>query len=328
MKKSTYEHITSKERDEIAVFQGMGLSLSEIGRRLQRDKSTISREFRRNGTGKRRIRYLGHTADVRAMERWNLTHRKERLKNDEIREYVDIHLRMRWSPQLVAGRIGIDKPGLSISHEAIYQYVYAEKRNLIECLEMKRWSRKRRGYSRKHHKVLIPNRKDISLRPAVVADRIEIGHWEADSAISRASKASLNVLAERVSRVTLITKLPRKTAEETSLAIVRRLKGLPAQWLKTITYDNGSENTEHDKTDAALKTESYFCAPYHSWEKGTVENTIGIIRRWLPKKTDLQKVPDDKIVEIENWLNNRPRKCLGYKTPWEVFKKQSVALAG
>jgi IS30 family transposase len=223
---------------------------------------------------------------------------------------------MGWSPELVAGRIGIDKPGLSISHEAIYQYIYAEKRNLIENLPMKRWSRKRRGYSRRHHKVLIPNRRDISLRPAVVAERTEIGHWEADSAISRASKAALNVLSERVSRLTLLTKLSRKTAEETSRAITERLKCLPPRWRKSITYDNGLENTEHDKTDAVLKTESYFCAPYHSWEKGTVENSIGLVRRWLPKKTDLEKVPDDKIVEIESWLNNRPRKCLGYRTPW------------
>ena len=182
-------------------------------------------------------------------------------------------------------------------------------KELIFCLVRRHKKRMEKGHNRKHQKSHIPNRVSISERPEIVEKRERIGDWESDSMVSRQSKSALNVLTDRKSRVTVLKKLQRKTAKNTKLAILVSLIKYP----HTITYDNGS----------------YFCNPEHSWEKGTVENTIGLIRRWIPKKTDLAKVSDREIVEIEDWLNNRPRKCLNYQTPLEVLKKErSVALAG
>lgn len=242
-------------------------------------------------------------------------------------------MRKGWSPEIIAGSLSIDRSGNSISHEAIYQYIYEERKELVGYLVRRHKKRMKRGHSRKHQKSHIPNRVSISERPDVVDKRERIGDWESDSMISGQSKVAVNVLADRKSRVTLINLLSQKTAVETKWAIIQSLIKYPAY---TITYDNGSENTEHEEINKVLDITSYFCKPYHSWEKGTVENTIGLIRRWLPKKTDLAQVSKAKIMEIESWLNNRPRKCLNYKTPLEVFEEtltvaeqeRSVALAG
>lgn len=144
----------------------------------------------------------------------------------------------------------------------------------------------------------------------------------------RVGKSALNVLSERVSRLALLTKVSDGTSSESSSVVIRRLSVEPEGLRRSVTYDNGSENTGHAQVNKALGTKSYFCAPYHSWEKGTVENTVGLVRRFLPKKTNLDTVSDDKIAEIERWLNDRPRKCLAYKTPLEVYNELSVALAG
>jgi len=323
-----YNHLSADERDEIAVLKAQGVSVSGIAIELGRNKSTISRELRRNSATGRRTAYYAQSAQQRANQRWLNTHQKERIINPAVRTYVEKKIREKLSPELIAGRIGIDHPGLSISHETIYQYIYAKARYLIPFLVRGRWVRKKRGHSRKHRKPHIPNRTGISCRPEAVSTRKEPGHWESDAMVSRQSREALNALVERTSRLTLLSKLDRNTSACTSEAITKRLMKFDPALRKSITYDNGSENVEHEKVNEALDTDSYFCAPYRSWEKGTVENTIGLVRRWLPKKTDLRDVPDDKIVEIENWLNNRPRKCLGFKTPLEVFNLMSVALAG
>lgn len=323
-----YNHLTADERDEIAVLRAGGASLAEIGEQLGRDKSTISRELRRNRATGRRTAYYAQSAHQRSRHRWFESHQKERMSDPALKAYVEEKIRSKLSPELIAGRIGMDRPGLSISHESIYRYIYAEARYLIPCLARGRWARRKRGYSRKQRKPHIPNRTDISLRPGVVSTREEPGHWESDAMVSRQSKEALNALVERTSRLTLLTKLSGATAEHTSGAITQRLRVIAPVLRQSITYDNGSENAWHEKVNKALGTKSYFCAPYRSWEKGTVENTIGLVRRWLPKKTNLADIPDDKIIEIEAWLNNRPRKCLGFKTPLEVFNQMSVALAG
>lgn len=321
-----YKHLTGEERDIIAALKAGGMSLSYIGQEIGRHKSTISRELNRNAPPINKRYYLGHRAQERAMNRWAITHKRERLKNQEVRKYVEVGLKKGWSPELIAGRLSIDKPGESISHETIYQYLYKVRKELIPYLVRKHRKRMEKWHSRKHQKSHIPNRVSILVRPEIVEKRERIGDWESDSMVSRQSKAALNILTDRKSRFTILNKLKRKTAENTKSAILESLIKYPVH---TITYDNGSENTEHEEVNKVFDIKSYFCEPYHSWEKGTVENTIGVIRRWLPKKTDLAKVSNNKIVEIENWLNNRPRKCLNYQTPLEVLEKErSVALAG
>ena len=213
----------------------------------------------------------------------------------------------------------LDLEGQTISHEAIYQYIYKERHDLVEALTRHHRKRQKRGHSRKHRKPHIPNRISIEKRPKFIDKRIQAGHWERDSLVSRASKSCLDVKVERKSRKLLLNKLKRKTAEAVRIVVITSLKSFPSHLRRSLTYDNGSEHAEHEKINKALGTRSYFCHPYSSWERGTNENTNGLIRRFLPKKTDFSKVSVKQIKRIEFLLNNRPRKCLNYKTPAEVF---------
>lgn len=324
----TYTHLSQDERDMIAVLRGEGHTLRFIAKKMKRDPGTLSRELKRNAPPVHTGYYLPHKANERAVLRNQKSHQRERLKNPQIRSYVRRRIKAGWSPELTAGRWNTLHPESPISYEAIYQWIYADARDLIPYLVRAHKKRERRGYSRKHKKSHIPNRISISERPKDATFRTSVGHWETDTAVSRQSKAALQVSAERKTRYTRIGKLPAKTARAMRVALTRRLSRIPTDMRKTITYDNGSENTDHEETNRILGTQSYFCEPYHSWEKGTVENTIGLVRRFLPKKTDFAIVSSKDIRKIEYWLNNRPRKCLNFKTPAEAMKAERVALTG
>ena len=252
--------------------------------------------------------------------------------------YVIDKLSLGLSPEQVAERISHDLAGASISHEAIYQFIYAKE--TLNHMDLRPWLLRRhrrrrlqRGYSRKQKKPHIPQRLSITARPASVNDRVEPGHWEVDTMICRQSTPSLAIALERVSRYLQITKLAAKTARQLRLALIRRLSRHPDHMRKTLTYDNGSENCDHLLINQTLHTQSYFCEPYRSWpkghpwwEKGSVENAIGLIRRYLPKGTDFATISKEQIKQIEDLLNNRPRKVLNYRTPNEVFN-ECVAVA-
>lgn len=323
-----YNQLNIDDREMIAVLKAQGKSARQIGKAIGRSHSTVVRELKRNSAPIYKCWYLSHKAEERARERKRLSGVRARLKSEGVRYYVEKKLKCGWSPEQIAGRLKRLKPEFSVSHEAIYQYVYTEARYLIPFLARGSWSRRKRGHSRKHRKSHIPNRTGIDMRPSHVDSRKEFGHWETDSVVSRASKPVLNVLVERKSRFTKITKLKGKTSKQTRMALNRRLCRHPEGARLSITYDNGSENVEHEKVNKTLGTLSYFCNPYHSWEKGTVENTAGLIRRYVPKKTDISKIADAHIKWMERQLNNRPRKCLDYQTPAEVFDKLCGALAG
>jgi transposase, IS30 family len=164
-------------------------------------------------------------------------------------------------------------------------------------------------------------------RPEVINNRLEIGHWESDSIESKGRKSGLNVLLERASRLVQITKLSSKKSIDTFHAIEKRLSSFPEIYVKSITYDNGPENAKHLQVNDAFKCDSYFCQPYHSWEKGSVEQVNGLIRRYLPKGTDFSEIHYSKIKEVELALNNRPRKCLNFRTPIEVYTQKCGALS-
>lgn len=323
-----YKHLTSNERDLLCVLKSKGKSLREIARVLGRDPGTISRELKRNAPPIRTGYYLAHKAQARSSERARVSRTHKRLKNERIRRYVGRRLAGGLSPELIAGRLKLLYPGLSISHEAIYQWIYAEARDFIPLLLRAHRNRKRRGYSRRHKKTHIPERVSIQKRPAQILRRKKVGHWETDTAVSRQSLAALQVSVERKTRFTKLGKLSRKGAHQMSVALTRRLSRYPKNMRLSVTYDNGSENTEHTRTNRILGTRSYFCEPFHSWERGTVENTIGLVRRFFPKKTDFANISKNKIKSVERWLNHRPRKCLGFKTPAEVFNSSRVALTG
>lgn len=328
MKKQPYKHLSKEDRDLIAVLRGEGRGIRSIARELGRDPSTLSRELRRNVPPIKTRYYLPHKAHERAVNRFSESHQRDRLKEPRVRRYVRERIRAGWSPELTAGRWSNLHPKLSVSYEAIYQWVYADAPELIPYLVRAHKKRKMLVHKWSHRRYGIPGRIPLSERPKEVQQRRVAGHWETDTAVSRASRATLQVSIERKTRFTKLAKMKSNTAHEMSKALARRLSQMPKRLRQTITYDNGRENIEHARTDKILKTKSYFCAPYHSWEKGSVENNVGIVRRSLPKKTDFSKVSSKKLRTLERWMNNRPRKCLNYRTPAEAWKDEGVALAG
>ena len=320
-----YQHLTHHERDLLAVLRSRGQPLRQIARILGRDPGTLSRELRRNAPPVYTGYYLAHKAQARAEARARASRTHRRLKQEGIRRYVDHRLRVGWSPELIAGCLPMRRAGSAISHEAIYQWIYAEARHLIPYLVRAYRTRQPRGYSRKHQRTHIPARVSIRQRPPHVLGRRRIGHWETDTMVSRRSLQALQVTVERKTRYARLAQLTRKGAHEMSTALTRRLSRYPQGMRRSLTYDNGSENTEHQRTNRVLGTRSYFCEPFHSYEKGSVEQVVGLIRRYLPKGCDLSRVSAQRLRMIEKRINNRPRKCLQYLMPAEVYKN-GVAL--
>jgi len=302
-----------------------GWSVRRIARTLGRDPGTISRELHRNAPPVHQGYYRAHRAQERADARARQSHTYPRLRDGRLRGYVRRMLGRGWSPERIAGRwqrLGHGR----ISHEAIYQWIYAEARALIPCLprrHRRRWPRGRRHTHRASH---IPARVSVVARPQRVAARRQAGHWEVDTMTSRQSGAALLVAGERVTRFTRVQRLPARTAPAMQAALCRALGRLPRGLRRTLTYDNGSENTQHQAINARLGTRSYFCQPYHSWEKGMVEHLNGLIRRHFPKRTDFAKLRPREIRWVVRWLNGLPMKCLQYQTPAEAFRLR-VALA-
>ena len=316
-----YKHLTLSERDMITTLLAEKKSLREIAQVLGRSPSTISRELNRNASPEYRL-YLSHRAQGRAEARRHTASRRPRLKQPEILDYVRAKLAVGWSPEQIAGRLPLDHPGLCISPEAIYQYIYQapvqERQELIRCLRRAHRHRKPRGLGRRERKTKIPGRIPIEARPASVEDRRIFGHWEGDSLLSRKSLVALNSLVERKSRLVLLSRLPRKSAQATQQAVTARLGALPRKARRTLTLDNGTENASHQEITANLGVRCYFARPYASWQRGTCENTNGLVRWYLPKGTDFATLSDAQLAHIETLLNNRPRKCLGFKTPLEI----------
>lgn len=320
-----HKHLSLEEREIIGIMLAQDKSYREIGKALSRHHTTIGREIENNAPPVRKGYYLAHKAQKRAIERRIETHKRLRLKDEPTRKYVIKMLKKGWSPEQIAGRLVKDYPGQTISHEAIYQYIYEEAPQLISLLARSHRKRFPRGHSRKHSRSHIPRRIMLEQRPKEAKSRKTIGHWETDAVVSRQSLAALQVTTERKSRYVRITKLNRKTSSKAMKAVIRQLKNYPPSFRSTMALDNGPENTEHERIPTALGTQTFFCEPYHSWEKGTVENTIGLIRRFFPKRTDFARVNYYEVKRVELLLNNRPRKCLNYATPQEVL---SGAFAG
>ena len=317
--KKVYKHLDRVEREEIAILLANGKTQKEIAARLNRDPATISRELKRNATDIYRTRYRGHRAQLKADLRKQATHHKPRLSNKRVRKYVIKNLKKGFTPEQIAGRISIDLKGCNTNHESIYLFIYHERPDLAQHLL--RANRKRRNRrSKKGRRGTILHRTMIDKRPAAINERTEVGHWEADTVVSKQSKSVLVVVRERKLQLMFIRKIPRKTAKEMRKAVVGMLRRFDNRFVRSITFDNGLENAEHQKIAALLGVKTYFCNPYHSWEKGGVENGIGLIRRDLPKKTDFSLISNRKIRFIEKKWNNRPRKLLGFLTPLEAKK--------
>ena len=314
----SYRVLTPVEREEIVIGRSQDESIRSIASRLQRHPSVISREIKNNSTEDGR--YHAYWAQSRSERRRRQSRIRERIADRRTRGYVHEKLRIGWSPEQIAGRIRIDMSGRRVSYETIYQYIFKSNRSLAKYLVCGRKSRRKRIH--KHNKRgLFPYRIGIDDRPEHINKRENHGHWEADTAVSRKSKVALMVLQERKLGLTLLKKLPRCAPKEMNEAVSARLRELPENMYLSITFDNGPENRQHYKLHKPLGIQTYFCNPYSSWEKGSVENAIGLTRRVWPKRTDYALIPDQDVATLEHQLNTRPRKRFGYLTPLEYASR-------
>ena len=315
-----YTQLTQEERYQIYILKKAEYSQAEIAGLLGRDKSTISRELRRNrGLKGYRPRQAHNLALLRRYDK-----ARPRI-GSKVWQLVEALIRDEWSPEQVVGRVEMEQ-GVSISHEWIYQYVYADKRSggeLYRFLRCQKIRRKRYGvYSRRG---CIPNQVSIDERPAIVDSRRRIGDWEGDTVIGKGHRGALVTLVERKSLYTVIRAVLHKTAEAVRDAVVDGLTPYIDR-VHTITYDNGREFTDHEGMASDLDACIYFAHPYASWERGLNENTNGLIRQYFPKHRDLTTVTKSEIEKAMDKLNHRPRKSLGFRTPYEVFFNTRTSL--
>lgn len=329
-----YHHLNLDERVKIYALKREGETLQNIAKQIGRNVGTISRELRRNRS-RCDMEYFPTKANENSIKKSVHQRTKAPLKNHETYLYVKEKLREeKWSPEEISGRIKIDKPKLSICPETIYQYIYGKGRihKLWKHLtERHKRRKKKNGRGVKKGKSLskIPGAVSILDRPKSIEKRKTEGHIETDLMEGvRREKQVVSVEVFRKSRYLQLTKMSNKKAKTKrniltkKLKVVQSLQKSTCPIVKSITGDNGSENTDHLKISSTLGTKFWFCQPYHSWEKGTVENTIKRMRRFIPKGTPLSTISDTQVQWLENKMNNTPRKCLSYLTPNEAFEKE------
>ena len=315
-----YTQFSLEERHYIQTQHRLGISQNQIAIALNRHQSNISRELRRN-SGQRGYRYkqadekakLRHTCKPKAIKM--TVARKER---------IEVLLKLDWSPEQISGRLKQEGQE-TVCHETIYQYVMADKQAGGKLfLHLRRHPKKyRKRYGLKTGSCNgIPNRVDIEVRPEVANQRERLGDWEADTMIGKGHKGVLVTLDERKSKLRLALPAPHKTADVVTTAIIELLSGFKG-CVHTITFDNGKEFASHEQIAQAIECETYFAKPYHSWERGQNENANGLLRQYFPKTMGLLDVTTQQVLSAVHKLNSRPRKCLGFKTPYEVFMELS-----
>lgn len=310
--------------------------IRQIARHLNRSPSIISREIKRNihPSGK----YLADYAQSLAEKKSHITNKRKLDKDPRLLNYVRKRLEDDWSPEEIAGRTKEHPPvilnGETISHESIYQYIYNSPKGnyLYNYLRRKKVPRRQKQYARKSQKSFIPARISIHDRPEIINNRERYGDWESDSVIFRKHKSALSVQHERKSLLIRLHKVADHGSEETLEALKSTIESLPTKNLaKSFTFDNGGEGAKHIEIKDGYGIDTYFCDTYKSWQKGGVENSNGLIRQYLPRKINFDNITEDMIYQIQEKLNNRPRKKLGYLSPNEVINsfllnQQSVAL--
>jgi IS30 family transposase len=319
-----YHHLTQEERYQIYALKKEGLSLEAIGKNIGRSKSTISREINRN-KGKRG--YRPKQAHNLAKDR-ELSKRKHKRLTPLHIEYINEKIELKWSPEQISGRMKLD--GLTpISHETIYKYLLQDKENGGKLYLNLRHKHKRykKRYGSGDKRGQIPNRRSIDERPKIVDDKERIGDFEIDLVIGKNHKQALITLVDRKSKFTIINKIPYKKSSLVEEAVIEMLVPLKP-WIHTITSDNGKEFASHENIAKSLNIDYYFCHPYSSWERGLNENTNGLIRQFFPKGKDFSTITQKEIIDVQNNLNYRPRKSLGFKSPAEVFYGTILKLQG
>lgn len=315
-------NLTFYDRQKLEYWLRTKQSLRAIAKIMRRDHSVLVRELKRNGDGKRK-KYRADTAQRLFEKRVYKQHKGKLDKYPELKEYVVEGLKKEWSPDVIAGKMKMEKMKQTISHESIYNYIYnrsGQYENLYKHLRQAQ-PKRQKLHSRKNGKILIPERQPIHRRPEYIEERKRYGDWESDSLIFSKQKTILSVQSERKSKLIRLHKAKDKSAEETRNALVKTAESVEKELFLTITFDNGTENVKHVEIKKEYGIATYFCDPFASWQKGGVENANKLIRHYLPRKTNLDKLTDRDIYEIQEKLNNRPRKCLNYLSPNEVIHK-------
>lgn len=310
-----YTQLTLEKRYHISALKKQGYKQFEIANELGVHPSTISRELRRN-------KFHGNYTPLTAQSEFSLRQKKKRkytVLNKVIEKYIRSKLKEDWSPEQISGRMKLDI-NQSIHHETIYQFIYRNKSHGGRLYKYLRHKNKKYHCRTKEYQQrgIIVDRVMIDKRPNIVDKKKRIGDLEIDTVIGKDHKGALVTVVDKRSKFTLIKKVQSKQAIEVSEALIEMLTPIKPL-LHTITSDNGKEFAYHKNISQALNTDFYFANPYHSWERGLNEHTNGLIRQYIPKKSEFENISKDEIVTIQNRLNHRPRKSLNYKTPFEVF---------
>jgi IS30 family transposase len=330
---SRYQQLGADERVALSGLRLQGLSIRAIACTLGRSPSTISRELRRNATPAQP--YRAEAAHLRCKARRIRSRPASKLDPDgPLWPLVSHMLLWRWSPGQIActlRRMHPDDPRLQVSHETLYNAIYAHPRGelrtqLIACLRQAHSTRRPRsgGQDRRGQ---LPEMVSIHLRPPEVDDRLMPGHWEGDLIKGAANASAVGVLVERSSRMVMLCKMPDATAESALAAFTFKLNCIAQPLRQTLTYDQGKEMARHRELARATNIRVYFCDPHSPWQRGSCENINGLIRQFLPKGTDLSIHDQDALDSIADLLNNRPRQTLGWRTPYQVFREFMDALA-
>jgi IS30 family transposase len=324
--------LTLVEREEISRGIARGDSARSIARALGRPASTVCRELARH---RGRRFYRAADADLESLKSARRPKECKLALCDRLRWYVARRLRMRWSPEQVAGRLRRDfpdDPSMHVSHETIYKSLFVQargvlKKELLDHLRSRRILRRAKCATTKGQpRAQIRDAVPINERPAEAADRAVPGHWEGDM-LSGANNSHIATLVERCSRFTMLVKLPGKVAPTVRGALARHVQRLPKELLRSLTWDRGSEMAEHREFTVATDVKVYFCDPRSPWQRGTNENTNRLLRQYFPKGTDLSRLSQTKLDRVAFELNQRPRKTLGYETPADRMNAR-VALTG
>jgi len=318
----SYTHFSEQERYVIYHLKLYGLSLREIGRHLDRHHTSISREIERNGSS-HTVYYHGN-AQPQAKARARLPRHHRKRSNKRLYNYVTHRIRQDWSPDEVSKRIKLDYPNnqhMRCSIETIYQWVFKDAQEGGLLYTHLRRSHKKRKKQRKYGtcRGLIPGRVSIHERPTIVNERCRFGDWEGDTVEGRKGSGGIATHVERSSRYLIASRLINKTANTFTSQSIKVFQVIPCAFRHPLTLDNGKENARFQMLEKKIGVKVYFADPYSSWQRGLNENTNGLLRQYFPKGSDFRNMTDEALAQAFRKLNHRPRKCLGYRTPHEVF---------
>lgn len=319
-------NLTFYDRQRIEFYHNLkAFSLRDVGKIIGRDVSVVSREITRH---KPQLGpYNAELAKTAADRKAKITNKKKLENCPELSRFVERRLAEDWSPEQIAGRLKNNPPPelekakvQTVSMETIYQYIYDQDGSIRLTKHLRRHhaNRKKQGH-RVTRTISIPDRTSIERRDEIINNKERFGDLEIDMLCGKQGKEAVSVHFERKTLAVWLEKLAGKDASETTEAIRRTLENLPTGFAKSATYDNGGENAEHVKIKAEYEIETFFCDPFSAWQKGGVENINGLLRQYIPKKTDMKTVTQEQLKIIEDKLNNRPRKTLNYLTPNEVL---------